>query len=103
MLILLVLRRLKIKNTYLAGVLLQEFKMKKINCIKQQIEDNIYVIGNSIVLILMIFLSIYFIIKLNILFAIKLVFIIFIIIFDMYFEERVISKLVNTVIDKLIK
>lgn len=42
MLILLVLRRLKIKNTYLAGVLLQEFKMKKINCIKQQIEDNIY-------------------------------------------------------------
>jgi len=55
------------------------------------------------VLILMIFLSIYFIIKLNILFAIKLVFIIFIIIFDMYFEERVISKLVNTVIDKLIK
>lgn len=56
MLILLVLRRLKIKNTYLAGVLLQEFKMKKINCIKQQIEDNIYVIGNSIVLILMIFL-----------------------------------------------
>lgn len=103
MLILLVLRRLKIKNIYLAGVLLQEFKMKKINCIKQQIEDNIYVIGNSIVLILMIFLSIYFIIKLNILFAIKLVFIIFIIIFDMYFEERVISKLVNTVIDKLIK